>query len=243
MKILPQSHTILYAPDSACHLMEVAGRTCYQTGHKIGCTLDPVKDKAIFHQFLDEGFDCEDCNPDCQHHSSHDFAGMLLRNGHHAMIEFADIIVKIVTNRGVTHELVRHRHCSFAQESTRYVKYNGDMEFIRPVWSSEELLGKWGPTSLPPGGISKGDIIWMESMLAAESNYKESLKCGWKAQHARELLPNSLKTEIVVKANVREWRHILKLRTDKASHPQMIALMTDLHKDLVAREPVLFANL
>ena len=104
MKIIEQYHEILSLPENNLQMLEKAGRTCYKSEDKI--TQD----------------------------SAEKFVDMLVRKGHHAMIEFGDIIVKFVTNRGVTHELVRHRHCSFAQESTRYVKYEGEMEFIKPVW-------------------------------------------------------------------------------------------------------------
>ena len=115
--------------------------------------------------------------------SAEKFVDMLTRRGHHAMIEFGDIIAKFVTNRGVTHEIVRHRMCSFAQESTRYVKYDGKMQFIRPVWYYE--ADKYTQT------------IWRKAMIEAEFNYQTLLKNGWRPEQAREVLPNSLKTEIV----------------------------------------------
>ena len=97
MKIIEQNHEILSLPENTLQIMEKAGRTCYKSEDKI--TND----------------------------SAERFVNMLVRKDHHAMVEFSDIIVKFITNRGVTHELVRHRHCSFAQESTRYVKYEGEM--------------------------------------------------------------------------------------------------------------------
>lgn len=83
----------------------------------------------------------------------------------------------------------------------------------------------------------------MTSMEQAESDYKVLLQNGWKAQHAREILPNSLKTEIVMKANIREWRHIFSLRCAKASHPQMVELMRPLLKELQGKIPVVFDDL
>lgn len=200
MKIIKQSHEILSLPDNILQMIERAGRTCYKSEDKIN------------------------------HHSSHKFVKMLIDKGHHAMIEFGDITVKFITNRGVTHELVRHRHCSFAQESTRYVKYDGEMEFIKPVWCDNS-------------NYAGADLMWWNSMEHAEFQYKWLLKNGWKPQQAREVLPNSLKTEIVVKANVREWRHILTLRTGKAAHPQMVALMKPLLDELKEKTPVVFDDI
>jgi thymidylate synthase (FAD) len=199
MKTIEQSHEILSM--AGIDMIELAGRTCYQSQDKI----------------------------DCFGRTAPKFVKMLRDRGHHAMIEFGDIIVKFVTNRGVTHELVRHRHCSFAQESTRYVKYDGDMEFIQPVWME--------------GANTATTTTWTNAMIQAESNYKYLLRDGWTAQQAREVLPNSLKTEIVAKANIREWRHILKLRCAKSSHPQMVALMRPLLAELQSKIPVVFDDL
>jgi thymidylate synthase (FAD) len=160
------------------------------------------------------------------------------------MIEFGDITVKFITNRGITHELVRHRHCSFAQESTRYVKYDGKMEFIRPVWGSEKLLGIWNDdidtdSYLRPN-VCNAELTWFQACTNAERKYKTLLQLGWRAQQAREVLPNSLKTEIVVKANFREFSHILNLRCNPKSHPQMVALMKPLLIELHEKIPIVF---
>lgn len=206
MKIINQSHEILHITPDLLQLIERAGRTCYQSGDKI--------------------------TPD----SAGKFVSMLIKKGHHAMIEFGDITVKFITNRGVSHELVRHRLCSFAQESTRYVKYNGNMEFIRPVWQRDMLEDhcfNW----------TQGDEIWLNSMVRCEKEYKELLADGWKPEQAREVLPNALKTEIIMKGNVREWRHILKLRTSKQAHPQIRALMKDLLVELKEKVPVIFDDI
>jgi thymidylate synthase (FAD) len=213
MKIIEQTHEILSLPDPGLQLLERAGRTCYKSEDKI--------------------------TPD----SAERFVEMLVRRGHHAMIEFGDIMVKLITNRGVTHELVRHRHCSFAQESTRYVRYDGQMEFIRPVWCSEQLVGTWPKQSDVFPDASPAEKVWMAAMERAEQDYKVLLDAGWKAQQAREILPNSLKTEIVVKANIREWRHIFALRCAKASHPQMVDLMRPLLKAVQKKVPVVFDDL
>jgi len=119
---------------------------------------------------------------------------------------------KFICDRGVSHELVRHRPCSFAQESTRYVNYGGkDMEFIEPDgferWRSPEI------------------ILFRDCCRVAEDLYNKCLDCDLKPQQARGVLPNALKTEIVVTADAAEWMHIRKLRTAKSSHPDMQRVM------------------
>ena len=205
MKIIEQYHEILSVPENLLPTIELAGRTCYKSERRI--------------------------TPD----SAAKFVSMLIGRGHHAMIEFGSIIVKFVTNRGVTHELVRHRLCSFAQESTRYVNYGGDdIELIRPVWAAHQEDAGQGRAP---------DDIWRRSMAAAEKAYKGLLTAGWRPEQAREVLPNSLKTEIVVYANIREWRHIFKLRAAPQAHPQMKALMKPLLAELRERLPVVFDDI
>lgn len=121
--------------------------------------------------------------------------------------------IRFVTNRGVSHELVRHRVGSFSQESTRYVKYDGEMEFILPVWleGSEDLTS----------GVGK---LWVDSMANAEESYRFLLDQGWRPEQAREVLPNSLKTEIVVTMSLSEWRAFFDQRffgRTGRPHPQM----------------------
>jgi len=199
MKIIEQSYAILSISENPLELIEQAGRICYKSEDKI--TSD----------------------------SAEKFVKMLRDKGHHAMLEFGDITVKFITNRGVTHELVRHRLSSFAQESTRYVRYDWDMEFIRPVW-----WDNWG-------SLSKSE--WTACCRHSEVSYAALLKIGSRPEQAREVLPNSLKTEIVVKANIREWRHILKLRTSKKAHPQIRGLMLPLLAELQERVPVVFDDI
>jgi len=200
MKLIEQSHEILSYPSDACHDIEAVGRTCYKSEDKIT-----------------DG-------------SAEKFVAMLRDRGHHAMLEFGFMTVRFITNRGVTHELVRHRLCSFAQESTRYCNYGGkDMEFIRPVWVDIQ-------DPKPIGEFNQ--LLW-----EAEQSYNRLLNLGWSPQQAREVLPNALKTEIVVQANLREWRHIFKLRCSPKAHPQMVALMKPLLKEVKERIPVLYDDI
>lgn len=203
MNIINQSHEILtpiWEIKGMPILIELAGRTCYKSEDKIT-----------------EG-------------SADQFCRKLIKRGHEAMIEHGNISVRFITDRGVTHELVRHRLASFAQESTRYVKYDGDTEFIRPVFD-------WGQIDCPK------NENWCIAMLDAERHYKQLIELGCSPQEARSVLPNSLKTEIIVTANIREWRHIFKLRTSQAAHPQIRELMIPLLKELRKLVPSLFDDI
>lgn len=159
----------------------------------------------------------------------------LIRSGHEAMLEHGIISVKFTVDRGVSHEIVRHRMASFAQESTRYCNYSGDkfgneLTFIKPSFFD-------GPDRM--GAYNR----WLKSMEAAEKNYMKLMSLGAKPEEARSVLPNSLKTEIVVTANYREWRHIFALRTSHRAHPQIREVMIPLMLELRDRIPVIFDTL
>jgi len=208
MKIINQSHEILtptWEIKGMPILIELAGRTCYKSEDKITET------------------------------SADEFCRMLIKKGHHAMIEHGNISVRFITDRGVTHELVRHRLASFAQESTRYVKYGSDMEFIRPAfpWAHEHS----------DNDEQNKMTAWVNAMKTATIDYINMISLGCSPQEARSVLPNSLKTEIIVTANIREWRHIFKLRTSIAAHPQIRELMIPLLKELRTIIPVLFDDI
>lgn len=150
--------------------------------------------------------------------SAKKFVAMLIKRGHEAMIEHGSISVKFICDRGVSHELVRHRIASFAQESTRYCNYSQDkfgseLTFIKPCFWEE-------------GSDEYRD--WHNAMEFSEEYYMDLLGHGATPQEARSVLPNSLKTEITITANYREWRNIFKLRTALAAHPQMREIMCPL---------------
>jgi thymidylate synthase (FAD) len=228
MKIVEQGYEIINLPDNLLQIIELAGRTCYKSEDKIGC-MDDACTKPQYNYTFQEDTDLFGCDCACPNHSSHKFTKMLLDRGHHAMIEFGDIIVRFTTNRGVTHELVRHRLCSFAQESSRYVRYDGSMEFIRPVW--------WDSSN------DEQKYAWTGAMEMTEGYYIDLLNSGWRPEQAREVLPNSLKTEIVMKADIREWRHMFALRCSKKAHPQIRALMIPLLNELKTKIPVVFDDI
>ena len=158
----------------------------------------------------------------------------LIKSGHEAMIEFADITVKFTCSRAISHELVRHRLCSFAQESQRYCnyskdKFNHEIRFIIPSW----LTNKDGIKS----------VIFTKSLSAAEHDYFALLTEGCTAQEAREVLPNATKTEINMKANLREWRHFIRLRGGHAAHPQIREITKLILEEFSKRYPVFFSDL
>lgn len=160
----------------------------------------------------------------------------LIKSGHEAMLEHASVTVKFVVDRGISHELVRHRLASFAQESTRYCNYSKDdfgseITFIIPEYLEYK---------------SEGWNIWKESMKQAEAAYFKMLDFGLSPQQARAVLPNSLKTEVVMTANLREWRHFFKLRalgTTGKPHPQMLEVTVPLLEDFKQMIPVVFDDL
>jgi thymidylate synthase (FAD) len=164
---------------------------------------------------------------------------------------------RIVCDRGVSHEIVRHRLFSYAQESTRYCNYKGGVTFIIPPWiylpTGEYDLrwkDKYGTcnnyepvNSMPPSDDSHalGLHRWFWSIALAERDYIRLLDEGkWTPQQARSVLPNSLKTEIVVTGNLQEWMHFFKLRCSPKAHPQMLEVANMVLADARTRVPVIF---
>lgn len=171
--------------------------------------------------------------------SAKKFVKMLISNGHEAMIEHSSLSVKFVVDRGVSHELVRHRIASFAQESTRYCNYSKD-KFGNEI---TVILPCFFDTGM---GILSNSLVYQEWKLAcecAEERYFNLLKMGATPQQARTVLPNSLKTEITITANYREWRNFFKLRTAEASHPQMREITIPLLKELKTLIPIIFDDI
>jgi len=171
------------------------------------------------------------------------FIAMLIQRGHESVIEHAIITVRFICDRGVSHELVRHRLASFSQESTRYCNYKGGVEFIIPEWVAIAPGNYEGKDYYKTISEDTANLIWFCSMLNAENDYKALLEKGWIPQQARSVLPNSTKTEIVISANLREWRTIFKQRTSNAAHPQMRELMCPLLDDLKTQIPVVFDDI
>lgn len=205
MKIISASYEILTPLDGAEILrkIELAGRVCYKSEDKIS-----------------DG-------------SAERFVRSIIERGHESVLEHVSISVRFIVDRGVSHELVRHRVASFSQESTRYCNYSKDgfgeeIAVISPCFLDENMDGYWS---------------WILACEYAEEKYFDLLSYGLTPQEARSVLPNSLKTEVVMTADLREWRHILRLRTDKAAHPSMREVMIPLLAELKDRVPVIFDDI
>lgn len=204
--------------------IETVGRTCYKSENKI------TKESAA------------------------NFVKMLIKSGHESMIEHENISVKIICDRGVSHEWVRHRLASYAQESTRYCnysknKFDNQLTFIQPCWFREDITGEYKdpfnintPTSNHKN-MNEAEFCWFWSMAEIERNYLNLIKLGWKPEQARSILPNSLKTELIVTMNLREWRHFFNLRTNKAAHPQIREISLALLQHFQSILPIFFNDI
>ncbi len=170
-----------------------------------------------------------------------------IKAGHLTIIEHGSMTVRFIADRGFTHELVRHRMAVYSQESTRYCNYSGGVTFIIPPWVDIPEKDYGFDTTLEiPTLKTAQDTYWFDSMLGAEFAYTHLLNCGQSPQQARTVLPNSLKTEIVMTANFREWRLVFEQRalgTTGKPHPQMSELMIPLLAEVKKQVPVLFDDL
>ena len=205
MKIIEQSVEFVDEPDwnDLVKHLETCGRICYKSEQKI---------KA---------------------NSANGFVKKIINLGHESVLEHAGFTVKFTCDRGISHQIVRHRIASYSQESTRYCNYineefGSEICVIKPFFFDE---------------ASDNYKIWYEACLQSEKNYFDLIKNGAKPEEARSVLPNSLKTDLVMTANMREWRHFLKLRTSVGAHPQIRQLSLDLLNKLLERANVLFSDL
>lgn len=201
MKIVSPSVTLLWITPEPEFQIETAGRTCYKSEDKI----------------------TED--------SAQQFSRKMRKAGHHAMIEHAVASFRIITDRGITHEIVRHRLASYAQESTRYCNYSADK------------FGNECSFIEPPGLTSEQRLEWESACITAEQHYFKMLESGCSPQIARSVLPNCLKTEIVMMANLREWCHFISIRATKAAHPQIRPIANKVWEILMELAPSVFEDL
>lgn len=194
-----------YDGEQILKLLERAGRTCYKSEDKI--------------------------TPD----SSRRFVDMITHvKKHESVLEHQSITVHVICDRGISHEIVRHRIGAYSQESTRYCnycseKFNEEITVVRP-----EHLNK------------KGDYdeqVWRDAMLNAERSYFKLISMGWTPQEARGVLPTELKTEIVITYNLRQWRHFFQMRCSTAAHPQVRVLALSMLKRFKEIIPVVFDDL
>lgn len=203
MKIIEPSIELINAPDRETIMttIEAAGRTCYKSEDKIT-----------------DG-------------SAEKFVRGIIKRGHEAVIEHGSLTVRFICDRGVSHEIVRHRLASYCQESTRYCnygkgKFGEEITVIEPCFLNEQTAH-----------------IWKRACEATETAYFDLLAEGCSPQEARSVLPNSLKTEVVMTANIREWRHFLKLRCAAAAHPDMRRVALILLDKVYALIPVCFEDI
>ncbi len=202
MRVISPSFEIFSFTPDLEALIERAGRVCYKSEDKITPT------------------------------SSSAFIARLKESKHASVLEHGAITVKIVCDRGVSHELVRHRVASFSQESTRYCgyhkgKFGGELTVVRPVFWAEG---------------SAEYFLWLRACEEAERSYLALIGAGAAPQEARSVLPTSLKTEVIITANPREWLHIFSLRTSSAAHPQMREIMCPLQATFTAKWPAIFST-
>lgn len=172
--------------------------------------------------------------------SAERFIAGILRRGHESVVEHESITIKITCDRGVTHEIVRHRVASYSQESTRYCNYAKD-KFQNQI-SVIDLASGFHYDLNDPADQKKYEI-WTEAMKASEQYYFQMIEAGATPQEARSVLPNSLKTEIVVTMNLREWRHYLKLRTSQAAHPQIREVSDMILKEFREKLPIFVSDI
>lgn len=207
-------------------------------------TIDALED------ITDAGATCYKSSPK----SAESFVKKIMKSGHESVIEHAYASVKIICDRGVSHEIVRHRLASYSQESTRYCNYSkerfgGHITFIRPCFFPSINTGLYENAGYAIKNLNASKTVpladkeWMYAMMEAERRYFELISLGCEAQQARSVLPNSLKTELVMTCNVREWRHFFKLRTSKAAHPQMREIAIPMLAEFKLLIPVIFDDI
>ncbi len=197
MIIVEQSVTLLSHTAEPEVLLERAGRTCYKSEDKI--------------------------NED----SAKKFVDMICKRNHESVLEHAVATLLFTTDRGITHELVRHRIASYSQESTRYVNYykKGEIRVVKPLALTDVQTS-----------------AWLMAMAAAERHYNTMMNIGCTPEIARDVLPTCLAADIVVTANFREWKHIIKLRTAKAAHPKIRSLIGTAKAILQGISPTVFKD-
>lgn len=189
--------------DQILKTIETAGRTCYKSEGSISAN------------------------------SALKFVSNIIKRGHEAVLEHYSFTVRFTCDRGVSHEIVRHRLASYCQESTRYCnyskdKFNNEITFIKPFFWSENSIEYQ---------------IWHQSCENAEKDYLQLLENGATPEQARTVLPNSLKTELIMTANLREWRYFISLRGSAVAHPQMRQIVSMLLEQIKKAIPIIFDDI
>lgn len=150
----------------------------------------------------------------------------MIKRGHWTPFEMIDVTVRFITDRGILQELARHRLNSLLVESTRYCDYgDGHVQFVIPYFCKNITPGIYNPNFEHCDNWTGQEAEWINAIITAEEYYQLLRKRDLEPQGARSVLPNSLKTEVIFKASLRQWFHIFKLRCNKAAHPDMVKLM------------------
>lgn len=205
-------------------------RVIQQSVEIMGCGGQPVDGAAMLKHIELCGRVCYKSEDKITEDSAERFVRQIIKSGHESVLEHASITVRFVCDRGVSHEIVRHRIASYSQESTRYCNYDkdkfgGEISVVEPVDVGESMLD------------------WKASCHGAEAAYKRMIRDHVSPQIARAVLPTCLKTELIMTANLREWRHFIRLRTAEGAHPQIRALAAELRDKLRSIVPVVFDDL
>ena len=195
--------------------------------------ITPINQEAVLKRIEECGRVCYKSEDKITEDSAEKFVRNIIKRGHESVLEHCSFTVKFTVDRGVSHEMVRHRIASYSQESSRYCNYSsgkfgGEITVIKPCYLVEG---------------SQQYERWYEACSDAEDAYFDLLEMGCRPEQARAVLPTSLKTELVMTANIREWRNVLKLRTDAAAHPQMREVMRLMLTILHHKMPVLFGDI
>jgi len=224
MKLIHPSYKILtpLTPDRIQEILqnlEVSGRVCYRSEDK------------IYWNSIDDN-------------SAIPFVRSIIKRGHESVIEHQSLSIKFIVDRGFTHELVRMRLASYSQESTRFCNYKSGVTFIIPVNLPNIKSDNYNIGDDNWNGYNQEEREFIDDMLYSERAYLNKLNnWKWTPQEARSVLPNSLKTEINMSCNLREWRHVLKLRTAANCHPSMLQIMRPLLDNLKSKIPVIFEDI
>ena len=194
---------------------------------------DEIKGPSILEKLERIGRVCYKSENNITEDSKERFVKNIINNGHESVLEHVSISVRVICDRGVSHEIVRHRIASYSQESTRYCNYSNDkfgneLTFIKPCFWNEN---------------DEKYIEWKVLMNRISDSYFKLLEYGATPEQARSILPNSIKTELVMTMNLREWRHFLRLRCSNKAHPQMRQIANMILKQFKEKIQVVFDDI
>ena len=200
--------------------------------------MDKIDGKEVLKKLERIGRKCYKSEANIKEESAEKFVAGIIKSGHESVIEHYSFTVCFICDRGISHEIVRHRIASYTQESSRYCNYSNqrfgkEITVIEPSFFNSPFEDE----------ETEKMMMWREGCEQAEALYFDLLEAGTRPEEARSVLTNSLKTELVMTANLREWRHFFALRCSKAAHPQMRELALPLLDEIHSLIPVVFDDL